>query len=715
MLARSITVDNLVYFSPDESKTPKQVIVNFIEFSKQLSELNEEIIFEENYWKGEVNFVKMGISSKDRLPESRLHSSVLDFAKAYVKYQKINSKLKTQDTILAIRVIEQISIAKYGKVDLPNLKIADFDFAADIARENYKPSSAYHVGRNLKILLDFLRKSKIVDLPEWKNSIKKPTDKSIVLDQESEEHRASKLPDENAIFALAEIFSRKDSELSDRDIFVTSAVTLLLSAPERASELFFLKYDCIYEDEVKGASNSDLERIELDTQKEKVLGIRWYAQKNYGYDIKYIPNVMVSIVKLAIERLKKLSEKTRHFAYLLENTKNFPKHDLCPNVPDDQLLTRDEVLLAMGFDISAYTTTKQLGSSGRQFLQTRGIPVNDYATCLNDLNTILRNRLPKGFPYVPFQTGNGVRVKWSEALFSCFSNQFHADKLTILSELWMPHIDTLNEDLSPTKKNLRGKDQLSNAQSIFQRWGQGDYSISTHQFRHLLNTIANTNGMDSLLLAKWSGRADIKQNRVYDHTTVEERNHALIEMQKNEIAITDDNSGYNFQIATPRTLQELNTRTTISMHTTEFGLCTHSYIDEPCLKYRNCLNCTEHVCIKGDKEKTKRLHDHLKKEKILWQKDKHAVNKNVKGAGKWLEMRELTIKRCEQMLALLEDPNIIDGTPLSLPHTENITHLDLAYQKAGGKRIPVIENTQRKKINGQQQLSLDDLLTDLWA
>ncbi len=41
--------------------------------------------------------------------------------------------------------------------------------------------------------------------------------------------------------------------------------------------------------------------------------------------------------------------------------------------------------------------------------------------------------------------------------------------------------------------------------------------------RHLLNTIANTNGMDSMLLAKWSGRADMKQNRVYDHTSVEDR------------------------------------------------------------------------------------------------------------------------------------------------------------------------------------------------
>src|SRR5690606_23422783 len=130
-----------------------------------------------------------------------------------------------------------------GEVDLTKLVIADFDLAAENAKENYKASSAYHVGRQLKILLDFLRQLKIVALPEWKNPIKKPADTSIVLDEESEEHRESKLPDEDAIFALADIFSRKDSELSDRDIFVTSAVSLLLAAPERASELFFLKHN----------------------------------------------------------------------------------------------------------------------------------------------------------------------------------------------------------------------------------------------------------------------------------------------------------------------------------------------------------------------------------------------------------------------------------------------------------------------------------------
>lgn len=707
-------MDNLIYFPSEKIQSPYSEIKRFIDFVKQLSELNEDIRFHENYWKGEVNFVKTGISSKDRSPENLLHHSILEFAKAYVKYQRIKSKLKTQDTILSIRAIEQICLDRYGEVDLTKLVIADFDLAAENAKENYKASSAYHVGRHLKILLDFLRQLKILALPDWKSPIKKPSEKSIVLDAESEEHRASKLPDEDAIFALADIFSRKDSELSDRDIFVTSAVSLLLAAPERASELFFLKHNCIHEEEVQTLSKSSLGLIADDSNIEKVLGIRWYAQKNYGHDIKYIPSAMIPTVKRAIERLITMSEKPRYLAYLLETSEKFPRHELCPDVADNKLLSCVEVLRAMGFDESLYSTTRNARMAALSFLRVRGIPSEDYVVSLEDLNKILRSRLPKGFPYVPFSTGNGVRIKWSEALFCCFANQFHRDKQTIYSELWMPHIDTLNEDLSPTKKKLKRKDELSNVQSIFQRWGYGDYSMSTHQFRHLLNTIANTNGMDSMLLAKWSGRADMKQNRVYDHTSVEDRNFSLIEMQKNEVGTVNTDSTFTFQIATPRTLQELNTKTTLSMHTTEFGFCTHSYIDEPCLKYRNCLNCTEHVCIKGDDEKKKRLQDRLRKEKILWAKDKEAVSKNVTGAAVWLEMRELTIQRCEQMIALLDDPNIPDGSPLSLPSSEDVTHLDLAYQKAGRKRIPVIENTQCKKIEGEAHLLSPALQMDLW-
>lgn len=65
-------MDNLIYFPSDKIQSPYFEIKRFIDFVKQLSELNEDIRFDENYWKGEVNFVKSGVPSQDRRPENLL-------------------------------------------------------------------------------------------------------------------------------------------------------------------------------------------------------------------------------------------------------------------------------------------------------------------------------------------------------------------------------------------------------------------------------------------------------------------------------------------------------------------------------------------------------------------------------------------------------------------------------------------------------------------
>lgn len=75
-------------------------------------------------------------------------------------------------------------------------------------------------------------------------------------------------------------------------------------------------------------------------------------KKNYGHDIKYIPSAMIPTVQLAIKRLKKISEKARLFASLLENSDKFPRHELCQKSLDEQLLTKKQVLQALGFDES---------------------------------------------------------------------------------------------------------------------------------------------------------------------------------------------------------------------------------------------------------------------------------------------------------------------------------------------------------------------------
>ncbi|MBF4218395.1 integrase, partial [Vibrio anguillarum] len=119
----------------------------------------------------------------------------------------------------------------------------------------------------------------------------------------------------------------------------------------------------------------------------------------------------------------------------------------------------------------------------------------DYQVTLRDLNVILRKALPEGFPYIPFDNTNGhVKIKWSEALYAGFSNCLDTVKSNISTELFIPTIDTLNEDLAPTKKKNRTTGELSTGSlSIFQRWGHGDLTITSHQIRHMLDTIAAVN------------------------------------------------------------------------------------------------------------------------------------------------------------------------------------------------------------------------------
>lgn len=45
---------------------------------------------------------------------------------------------------------------------------------------------------------------------------------------------------------------------------------------------------------------------------------------------------------------------------------------------------------------------------------------------------------------------------------------------------------------------------------------------------------------------------------------------------------------------------------------------------------------------------------------------------------------------------------------LSLPPSEEVTHLELAYQKAGQKRLPIIENKRRNNLDDIHLLPSSD-------
>lgn len=759
---------DVLIFKPKHELEHTKNQADFIELGRQIAPLNDEYVYDENYWAKVGNFTIFGANSRQKNPDELLDESLIPFAKAYVTYgggTKAGINVKFQ-ALRAINAAWQ-RLHKGENFETSKLTGKAFDAAQRAAKESLSAGAAYQAGRGLNNLLNFLIEYKLLKSFKWKSGLKKPAENATGDD--ADKRRQDKMPDENALMALASVNAQKTEDLSPRDIFTASTMTLLLAAPNRGSEPLYLLYDPIHNDDLKvwemlkidGFTKEDVKEI-LKYQKEndivlggtdgavfdesgnitedsqendgedldlaatiQVKGIKWYSGKEFGYAHKWIPTCMYGVVDVAIERLRVLSEPARTFAKMLEDNSDFPRHEICPNVPEDQLLMMDEVAAALGLDSSSYgnlsktENRKKWQTARNQLLKRKGVLRKDYQVTLRDLNSIVRNDLPKDFPYVPFKNGNGhVKVKWSEALYAGFANCFDTAKSTISTELYIPTINTLNEDLAPTKKKNRTTGDLSTGvRSVFQRWGYGDLVITSHQIRHMLDTMAAVNGMDGEQRANWAMRSDPRHNRYYDHTTPEEYGADFIEDREADLVSqglmdspTTGNTQIQFQVATPRTVQELNTKAALTAHTNEFGMCVISYMGEACTKYRDCINCDQQVCEKGDDGKCERVRKRQKEERRLLKMDKKAVDDGVQGARQFYERRKLTIERCEQLLAMMEDPNIEDGSLIKLLNVEDVTQLDRAMDANGKKRLPKIENFKRLKENQKVTVTVDEMI-----
>jgi len=726
-------MSNVFTFTPKHELDHEKNLQEFCELSRLVPPLNDKYDYASNYWKGVGNFTTFGVSNQDRSPENVLDESLLPFAKAFVVYEN-PAKSKITSRFYALRAINAICVKKYGFVSITKLTAGDLDKAAQIARESLGAGAAYQAGMGIKALLKFLVDHNMISKFTWKNPNKKPVDGAT--GDEADIRRQDKMPDDNALMALTRISSAKTLDLIPRDIFTTSTMALHFCTPNRGSEPLYLRADCIHSEKMSVQRALDLELPKEDViqllrkegkedkegkeadetnlatflnDKITLLGIKWYSGKGYGHENKWLPSVMYDVANSAIERLRGQSSEARSFAKLLENTSDFPRHNLCPNVAEDKLLTMDEAALALGLDLSSYKDKTQRRTSRNQLLRRKGIARKDCQVCLQDLNKIVHDDLPEGFPFISFKTGGGhVKLKWSNALYAGFVNELDSIKRPIKTELSIPTINTLNEDLAPNKKkNKKTGEVVTGKLSVFQRWDYGNLVITSHQLRHMLDTMAAVNGMAGEMRAKWAQRSDPKHNRYYNHTTPEEYGADFIEDRESDLAIHESGTSNQIQVqvATPRTIQELNTKASLTAHTTEFGMCITSYLSEPCTKYRDCINCNEHVCTKGDDGKCERIRQRLKRENKLLEQDKKAVDDGVQGAEQWYQRRALTTERLKQLLLMMEDPNIENGALIKLSNIEDITQLDRALEANGKKRLPEIINFKRI-----QTVTVDDII-----
>ncbi|MBA1319877.1 hypothetical protein G7032_29380 [Pseudomonas monteilii] len=96
----------------------------------------------------------------------------------------------------------------------------------------------------------------------------------------------------------------------------------------------------------------------------------------------------------------------------------------------------------------------------------------------------------------------------------------------------------------------------------------------------------------------------------------------------------------------------------MSAHTTDLGYCLHDFSMLPCQLHRDCLNCDEHVCIKGDGARERAIRQHRQETQALLAQALKALGEEEFGANRWVEHQTLTLKRLDELCAILDDPSV---------------------------------------------------------
>lgn len=642
-------MSNVFLYAPKAQLTSRQNLDEFIVMCRdKLTVFGADLDWYSHAWAGVGNFTKKGAPSRGFTDAQLLDAGIIPFAKAYVRYQQGHNPNKLKNEFKAIRCIEAALLKIKGSADITQTDINVLDEAAQVAR-SYNATS-YQAGISLVKLLAFLNESRIIPAPiSWKNPLKKPKEIHRT-DDVAKRLRQEKMPPEYLLEAMAEMFN--NDLLGARDRFTTSIFALCMCAPSRITEVQDLPVDCLHR--------------ETDSKGVKRVGLRFYAGKGFASDIKWLPTPMVQVAEEAVRRLTEMSEPGRKLAKWLESNPNkFYRHESCPNVGEDQPLTNAQACLALGLDPGdeVYISTERLKAQLKSYKPFRAFFAENGYVTLRFLNGFMHSKLPKGWPW----KNEERRIEYSNALCCFRQNEFRMDMPPRPIIVWGPGKSTFTTDIN----YIDGQER-----SIWERNGYKNpdgtpISMGSHQVRHYLNTLAQRGNLGQLDIAKWSGRANVHQNATYNHMTADEH----VEMAK-EVGV-----GATLQKARqnePVAWSELDVAGEGIAHVTIFGFCVHDYAMLPCQKHRDCLNCTEQVCIKGDTDKLERLKKHRDGIRLQLAKAQAANDDGIYGADRWSQHQIKTLERADQLIEILESKDTPDGTIIRLGNDQEFSPLKRA-------------------------------------
>lgn len=661
---------DVILFTPKAELDAAANLKGFIEVCRdKLTVFGANLPFGDDVWEvGEflalkakagkrVRITFSNVATVDDKESKMMREPYLSFAKAYIRYMHgMRPSKAIFNRMAALRAIEAALSESGGLPDPVKIDSHVLNRAAQAVGNRFSEGAAYRIGQQIEILGSFMAENRLTAVPvRWRNPIKRPQGGGRV-GKEFDEQRQNKMPSQAALDALPQIFRRATDPA---DVLAVSVAAILLAAPERISEVLTLPEACEVRERRKG--------------KEEAYGLRWWPAKGADPMVKWLVPSMASVVKDALRKIRAVTDEARRIAKWYEQ--NPGQIYLAPEVAH----LRGQEWLSMS-EVSGVIGLAGEGSASdwckRHAVKTKRIEagVRGIYARFADVEAAVLGMLPKGFPILDKATG----LKYSEALLVVRRNELGAQRGTYLCVIEPVSINQINSRL--------GSRTAFGFESIFSRFGfteldGGHIAVTSHQFRHYLNTLAQAGGLSQLDIAKWSGRRDVRQNEAYDHVTPSQM------LAKIRDAVGGD------QMFGP--LAELPKKVLIrrdefarlvvpTAHTTDLGYCIHDYTASPCQLHMDCIHCQELVCVKGDAEKNAMLHQRLEEAKGLLSSAEAAIGEGYWGSDRWRDHHRSTVERLSQLVAIMDDPAVPYGSVIQLAAPKMPSRI----KQSGSDRLP---------------------------
>ncbi|MCG4452091.1 hypothetical protein LJY18_02085 [Pseudomonas sp. MMS21-TM103] len=683
--------NNIVDFKPKSHLDAEAQLAAFIEWAKQTlpigipNRVHASIRWEDSSWHphGVQNCAFTALGST-RTATKEMQASFMAFAKAMAVYRRVYLQKKSISGLLnALKALEVALFELTGTRDVTRVSAAACNKACDYLNLHCtKGNAAYAYGRALEGVITLMRAKRLLKSDfQWTSPLTlRP--RGTLKQQKTD--REQKLPNPEAIKALGEVFNNKLTR--PLDIVVTSACALLLSAPSRVGELADIELDCLV--------------FKEDTKGNRRMFLRWYAEKMNQVMLKPVVSPeMEPVVERVLTLLKPITDEARAYAAWLEDHPDeFPPHEGLPPRGPDEPLTYAEACAALKLTVSegigpraTFNNTllkclekrKALSPAARALLAEiregwdssagkriyvknktgiQGYEFDDLCVItLRKLNVLLREKyLPKDFPYTTPYTEGKARVKYREALFTVRTGALAEDSAGTAAT----HRFGVEIAANTARMNVQlGGSSEPSRKDLFQRYGYLGLKVSTHAFRHELNTRMHQAGLSQLLIDAFSGRTTM--GSVYNHEAIEDRTQRVAAYHPKTKHSTAAQRLDKVKTNQPLNLVEVRElhegeRDRI-IHQTHLGVCVHNFASEPCPKMGACLDCGRLGCVKGDDVKLGNLMEERDDLKHRLDKAMDAQSRGVFGASESAKKLGEKLFKCELLIQTLENPELENG------------------------------------------------------